>query len=66
MTRIIAFVVLSFFGGWLIKYLDERMTLRDWCASIIFDPLMVVVLSLISLLVLYMAYGLLRLVFRGV
>jgi hypothetical protein len=66
MTRLFVLVVLSFFGGWLIKYFDERMTLRDWFASIIFDPVMVVVLSLISLLLLYMAYGLLRLVFAGV
>ena len=66
MTRLVVLVVLSFFGGWLIKYFDERMTFRDWCASIIFDPVMVVVLSLISLLLLYMAYGLLRLVFHVV
>jgi hypothetical protein len=63
--RIIALIVLSFFGGWLWKYMDERMSFVEWCKSVVFDPVMVVMLSAISAFLLFLVYGLLRLVFVG-
>jgi hypothetical protein len=42
------------------------MTFWEWCAEIVFDPVKVIVLSMMSGVLLFIVYGLLRLVFVGI
>lgn len=63
MARLVVLIVLSFFGGWLWKYMDERMSFRDYGAEIVHDPVGLVMGCAISAMLLYFAYGILRLAF---
>lgn len=57
--RIVSLIILSFFGAWLIKHLDDRSTF----VQLFYDIPGLVFGMLLSAMILAVVYGLLRMVF---